>query len=357
MIDKNNMKGIKRDFIILISSEIRRWIGPVDSVISIAPLVGAIPNTDASITTTANSTFDTTLTDTAIDTVATITLKLLSYLNNSNMNATISNASAAIPTTAGTISGSVASTTRSNQRITIICDSLNNLIIFNSLQFTCSLLNYITSLTSTGSTDSAGSESATGSIRFIGIHHKIIQNTAQQFTTPDFQAVLQDIFACHINLSQPPQQLGIIAGKGVGAALVKKVSGKIQKERYSHAALIPPLYQFLTLLQSLHTTNNSFTYTQTENSITYTLSQKQKKEIKKQDPTLDLSFNLSLTQRQKDQRGDVVLPYIRQTEVGIVSEVKTTKHGEDAKGVIHYVADKLDDFDSDDSDLDLDLDV
>ncbi|KAI7871935.1 uncharacterized protein EV154DRAFT_431532 [Mucor mucedo] len=69
----------------------------------------------------------------------------------------------------------------------------------------------------------------------------------------------------------------------------------------------------------------------------------------KMDPTANLSFNLSLTDEQRKQKEDLVLPYIKaqQFEVTMDEEKKT--------GLIYYDPDAADDFDDEDPDDDLDI--
>lgn len=69
----------------------------------------------------------------------------------------------------------------------------------------------------------------------------------------------------------------------------------------------------------------------------------------KMDPTANLSFNLSLTDEQRKQKEDLVLPYIKaqQFEVSMDEEKKT--------GLIYYDPDAADDFDDEDPDDDLDI--
>ncbi|RKO93720.1 Elongator complex protein 5 [Blyttiomyces helicus] len=59
----------------------------------------------------------------------------------------------------------------------------------------------------------------------------------------------------------------------------------------------------------------------------------------KPDPTADLSFNLRLTDEQKNARSEVVLPYIKAQ----------------AQGAIYYEPDEGDDYDDEDPDDDLDI--
>lgn len=70
----------------------------------------------------------------------------------------------------------------------------------------------------------------------------------------------------------------------------------------------------------------------------------------KMDPTANLSFNLSLTDEQRKQKEDLVLPYLKaqQFEVSIDEEKK-------AGGLIYYDPDAADDFDDEDPDDDLDI--
>lgn len=70
----------------------------------------------------------------------------------------------------------------------------------------------------------------------------------------------------------------------------------------------------------------------------------------KMDPTANLSFNLSLTDQQRQQKENLVLPYLKaqQLEVSIDEEKKNS-------GLIYYDPDAADDFDDEDPDDDLDI--
>jgi hypothetical protein len=54
-----------------------------------------------------------------------------------------------------------------------------------------------------------------------------------------------------------------------------------------------------------------------------------------------LSFNLSLTDKQKQAKSEVELPYMKAQDVG--------------SGTIHYQLEEVDDFDEEDPDDDLDI--
>ncbi|GAA5798392.1 hypothetical protein HPULCUR_003794 [Helicostylum pulchrum] len=70
----------------------------------------------------------------------------------------------------------------------------------------------------------------------------------------------------------------------------------------------------------------------------------------KMDPTANLSFNLSLTDQQRQQKENLVLPYLKaqQLEVSMDEEKKNS-------GLIYYDPDAADDFDDEDPDDDLDI--
>ncbi|KAI9183431.1 Elongator complex protein [Blastocladiella emersonii ATCC 22665] len=71
------------------------------------------------------------------------------------------------------------------------------------------------------------------------------------------------------------------------------------------------------------------------------------------DPTAGLSFNLRLTDRQREAKERVVLPFMKMQisdQPGTASSSSSV-----SSGVIHYELDLEDDFDDDDPDADLDL--
>nr|KAJ3419363.1 hypothetical protein HK105_007050 [Polyrhizophydium stewartii] len=103
------------------------------------------------------------------------------------------------------------------------------------------------------------------------------------------------------------------------------------------------------------------------------------------DPAANLSFNLSLTDEQRQQRAQVVLPYLQAQQIQTPNEVvvhpstragafgsssagvaattttttsasaSTTTTGGGGGGLIHYQPDDADDFDDEDPDDDLDI--
>jgi elongator complex protein 5 len=74
------------------------------------------------------------------------------------------------------------------------------------------------------------------------------------------------------------------------------------------------------------------------------------------DPTANLSFNLSLTDEQRKQKENLVLPYLKaqQLEVSIDNEDNSGKKANNG-GLIYYDPDAADDFDDEDPDEDLDI--
>ncbi|KAI9483990.1 MAG: Elongator complex protein 5 [Benjaminiella poitrasii] len=70
----------------------------------------------------------------------------------------------------------------------------------------------------------------------------------------------------------------------------------------------------------------------------------------KNDPTANLSFNLSLTDEQRKIKESLVLPYMKAQQLEVTSE-EVTKNS----GLIYYDPDAADDFDDEDPDDDLDI--
>ena len=70
----------------------------------------------------------------------------------------------------------------------------------------------------------------------------------------------------------------------------------------------------------------------------------------KMDPTANLSFNLSLTDEQRKQKENLVLPYLKAQQLAEVSIDEEKK-----SGLIYYDPDAADDFDDEDPDDDLDI--
>ena len=68
------------------------------------------------------------------------------------------------------------------------------------------------------------------------------------------------------------------------------------------------------------------------------------------DPTANLTFDLTLTAKEKHDRANVVLPYTRPHITA-----HTRPHISLAKGEIFYQPDEADDFDESDPDDDLDI--
>ncbi|KAK3104437.1 hypothetical protein FSP39_002012 [Pinctada imbricata] len=66
------------------------------------------------------------------------------------------------------------------------------------------------------------------------------------------------------------------------------------------------------------------------------------------DPTANLTFNLSLTDKEKEARSNVVLPYTKQQEID-------SQGNSPGEGKIFYQPDEADDFDEEDPDDDLDI--
>ncbi|KAH6576473.1 hypothetical protein BSLG_006497 [Batrachochytrium salamandrivorans] len=75
----------------------------------------------------------------------------------------------------------------------------------------------------------------------------------------------------------------------------------------------------------------------------------------KADPAANLSFNLSLTDDQRSQRSQVVLPYLQIRDKERQMENHAVDSARGATGLIHYQPDDADDYDDEDPDDDLDI--
>ncbi|KAI9361570.1 Elongator complex protein 5 [Pilaira anomala] len=71
----------------------------------------------------------------------------------------------------------------------------------------------------------------------------------------------------------------------------------------------------------------------------------------KMDPTANLSFNLSLTEEQRKQKENLVLPYLKAQQLEVSMDEEKKSH----TGLIYYDPDAADDFDDEDPDDDLDI--
>ncbi|XP_064611750.1 elongator complex protein 5-like [Liolophura sinensis] len=71
------------------------------------------------------------------------------------------------------------------------------------------------------------------------------------------------------------------------------------------------------------------------------------------DPTANLTFNLSLTDEEKQARSKLVLPYTKAMDRPVIGTDNTSGGGEGGK--IFYQPDEADDFDEEDPDDDLDI--
>ena len=71
------------------------------------------------------------------------------------------------------------------------------------------------------------------------------------------------------------------------------------------------------------------------------------------DPTANLTFDLRLSSKEKEERSKVILPYtaVRDSGVGVASG----STGHTPGGQIYYQPDDVDDFDESDPDDDLDI--
>jgi hypothetical protein len=73
------------------------------------------------------------------------------------------------------------------------------------------------------------------------------------------------------------------------------------------------------------------------------------------DPTANLTFDLRLSSKEKEERSKVILPYtaVRDGGVGVASG--SIGHAFSGGGQIYYQPDDVDDFDESDPDDDLDI--
>ena len=73
------------------------------------------------------------------------------------------------------------------------------------------------------------------------------------------------------------------------------------------------------------------------------------------DPTANLTFDLRLSSKEKEDRSKVILPYTSVRDgVGVVSG-QSSSHAQTGSGQIYYQPDDVDDFDESDPDDDLDI--
>ena len=73
------------------------------------------------------------------------------------------------------------------------------------------------------------------------------------------------------------------------------------------------------------------------------------------DPTVNLTFDLHLSSKEKEDRSRVVLPYTAVRDGMGVASGMPTSHTPTGSGQIYYQPDDVDDFDESDPDDDLDI--
>lgn len=78
-------------------------------------------------------------------------------------------------------------------------------------------------------------------------------------------------------------------------------------------------------------------------------------ETREQDPTANLTFDLCLSSKEKEDRSKVVLPYTAVRDGMDVASAVSTSHAPKGSGQIYYQPDDVDDFDESDPDDDLDI--
>ena len=79
-------------------------------------------------------------------------------------------------------------------------------------------------------------------------------------------------------------------------------------------------------------------------------------ETREEDPTANLTFDLRLSSKEKEDRSKVVLPYTAVRDgVGVAAAAMSTNHAPKGSGQIYYQPDDVDDFDESDPDDDLDI--
>ncbi|KAI8901809.1 hypothetical protein BC833DRAFT_617304 [Globomyces pollinis-pini] len=198
----------------------------------------------------------------------------------------------------------------SNQTIDLIVDNLNH---FQMILTFHSLYKFLTKLI----------DLSTENIRVLIVYHQDLKlaNQEKQNQTFKFDNLLLLLGQCFMTLSYQDQ----IYNSDLIHTLIKKKSGKVLQQ---------------TLEYSIK--NGQFNFNLPKFSIIPDQSIDET-EIKKPDPTANLSFNLSLTDQQKQQKENLVLPYLAAQETTATS------------GLIHYTHDEGDDFDEEDPDDDLDI--
>lgn len=104
-----------------------------------------------------------------------------------------------------------------------------------------------------------------------------------------------------------------------------------------------------------YTVSGSFTVLSASSYDGKTLSSGTNDSTGELDPAANLTFDLRLSSKEKEDRSRVVLPYTAVRDgVGVVSGFPAS-HAPTGSGQIYYQPDDMDDFDESDPDDDLDI--
>ena len=140
--------------------------------------------------------------------------------------------------------------------------------------------------------------------------------------------ILEDLTQLHLDLVERER----IDGLSLCSLFLKKVSGRVERGEFEY---------YLDA-------NGNAIVKETGGEPSKSVAVQKEKTATSVAAATNLTFNLSLSESQKSQRESLVLPYTEAQVFEGDANVKDT--------VIHYIADKNDDFDSeDDPDDDLDL--
>ena len=189
-----------------------------------------------------------------------------------------------------------------DQKVTVIFDSLSLVMIQNSAAYACQLLHRIGNI---------GKDTT-----IIGLLHRDLhEKNVVELLEHQASSIL------HLSpaINSPHYALA--------HTLHKKTTGKVVRSR-----------EYFSL-----TERHEISDTQDASNIVDTSSMMEG--ILAPDPTANLTFNLSLTEREKDDRSRVPLPYMHHKQAG----------GTASGGKIFYQPDDADDFDEEDPDDDLDI--
>jgi hypothetical protein len=143
-----------------------------------------------------------------------------------------------------------------------------------------------------------------------------------------YLGILEDLTQLHLDLVERER----IDGLSLCSLFLKKVSGRVERGEFEY---------YLDA-------NGNAIVKETGGESSKSVTVQKEKTASSVAAATNLTFNLSLSESQKSQRESLVLPYTEAQVFEGDANVKDT--------VIHYIADKNDDFDSeDDPDDDLDL--